>query len=816
VLILQDAFVGFLSGARPFRLYQVFLVHSISYERSNVNLPSDSKQSQMENPEDLCTECAALDLPAAVRRANRHLDRHFRQISSGDGRKDSADESEGDERERSWHDYYEICRLGTRLATPSSCRLCSFFSGMRIPIEEKASDNHGREETYERNGDPISYVLLAFCRSVHYALDWKQIVSWRSLWESGRIQHDVLMVVAPELEYGYYNLDARNQGWLRHYLRKMGAIHLQSRPSTESVRERRPPIYEARSVTPLVNYSLLRDWISRCQVSHGSECFDNTDRMGLPRRLRVINCTSEPPKLEMQPASVRYLALSYVWGPASSVYNAWPQVVRDAAEVTKGLGLEFLWVDRLCIDQNDPVEKLELISKMDAIYECAECAIVAAAGSDPDYGLPAVGTFTRKSKPHVALADGSVLFSTVGDPVMQIEASVWSTRGWTYQEGVLSARRLVFTDEQVYFECREMNLCEGIELSEDILSNYGSGVVRPGMFQGKPEQQDKRDGLMGTTSLGSNWASLNTQSTMDKIDRFDNHVRNFSRRTLTYDADSLRAFEGIAQSFATRGSIGTIVGVPFLMMVKDELLRRASFAAGLSSWTHGVTLKPLLSGTSRLVRRRAHLPSWTWAGWEGEVIWGFSGRAHSTLQDRLHAKVPMYISFGDEVFLESRLYVTSLRLEAIPHDDRLEDGIPTLTAATLASISIAHPLTILNPFILAVTQLRLGEHESCFSSGDVSIHVSMSVETELAMLLADHQCGIVCSVLLLGFADDDLNTAMFLVCRKVPTSTGPPVFERIGRLAMTPVQSKGDGELEEEKLISRLPVVRYEHDIVLV
>jgi hypothetical protein len=83
---------------------------------------------------------------------------------------------------------------------------------------------------------------------------------------------------------------------------------------------------------------------------------------------------------------VKYVALSYVWGRGPA--EDWPRVILDAADTTRRLGFEYLWVDRLCIDQSNPAEKHYLISKMASIYEGAELTIVAAAGLDAKYGLP--------------------------------------------------------------------------------------------------------------------------------------------------------------------------------------------------------------------------------------------------------------------------------------------------------------------------------------------------------------------------------------------------------------------------------------------
>jgi hypothetical protein len=180
------------------------------------------------------------------------------------------------------------------------------------------------------------------------------------------------------------------------------------------------------------------------------------------RGFRLINCTKDPPVVESRPWTMKYVALSYVWGRGPA--EDWPRVILDAADTTRRLGFEYLWVDRLCIDQPNPAENYYPISKMASIYEGAELTIVAAAGLDAKYGLPGVGTTPRQPQPKIRLQSGSMLVSTLQDPRAQILSAEWSSRGWTYQESVLSNRKLVFTDHQVYWECRGMATQDSIYL----------------------------------------------------------------------------------------------------------------------------------------------------------------------------------------------------------------------------------------------------------------------------------------------------------------------------------------------------------------
>ena len=75
-------------------------------------------------------------------------------------------------------------------------------------------------------------------------------------------------------------------------------------------------------------------------------------------------------------------------------------------EVTKRLGAQYLWVNRLCINNSDLHEKNFIISKMDAIYEGAEFTIVSTAG-DARTGIPGVTTTPRKPQPRVELKERS-------------------------------------------------------------------------------------------------------------------------------------------------------------------------------------------------------------------------------------------------------------------------------------------------------------------------------------------------------------------------------------------------------------------------
>ncbi|KAK3615480.1 hypothetical protein LTR22_027420, partial [Elasticomyces elasticus] len=113
----------------------------------------------------------------------------------------------------------------------------------------------------------------------------------------------------------------------------------------------------------------------------------------------------------------RYVTLSYVWGDAEQLWfkreeemslrrprslfskqHLIPRTVRDAIRLVREIGERYLWVDALCIIQDDDDDRLEQIQHMGDIYHECVLTIVACCGKDADYGLPGVQPGTRQIK----------------------------------------------------------------------------------------------------------------------------------------------------------------------------------------------------------------------------------------------------------------------------------------------------------------------------------------------------------------------------------------------------------------------------------
>lgn len=146
-----------------------------------------------------------------------------------------------------------------------------------------------------------------------------------------------------------------------------------------------------------IDYKPLSSWLQQCHEHHAGFC-GRIYTTALPHLL--IDC--EERTLVHPPEGSQYIALSYVWGSPTGddldaaanecpkLPEALPLTIEDAMTTTKKLGFRYLWVDRYCINQADAENKMAEIRRMDLIYQNATATIVAAAGSDPSYGLPGV------------------------------------------------------------------------------------------------------------------------------------------------------------------------------------------------------------------------------------------------------------------------------------------------------------------------------------------------------------------------------------------------------------------------------------------
>jgi len=251
------------------------------------------------------------------------------------------------------------------------------------------------------------------------------------------------------------------------------------------LRKRRHPFPWTGSEPKRSQNKLLRSWVRRCENFHEDVCEED----GIAgRHLRVNLRLVDVEKKILIKAQVEkhlcYLTLSYVWGAELMkeetgispvvTYRAnlgtneageectplpenLPRTLADAIWLTRQLGYRYLWVDALCIVQDDPInEKMIHLTRMDAVYNCSKLTIVAASGLHANSGLPGLSV-ARKYAQSSEMVE-SYQMGAMSPSFSELENSrslKWNTRGWTFQKKVLAKRILLFTDFQVHYRCSE-------------------------------------------------------------------------------------------------------------------------------------------------------------------------------------------------------------------------------------------------------------------------------------------------------------------------------------------------------------------------
>jgi hypothetical protein len=353
-----------------------------------------------------------------------------------------------------------------------------------------------------------------------------------------------------------------------------------------------------------IDFDILLGWLRRCQDEHRGTC-DVRTSPGVPF-LKLIDCYTR----RIVPASTnQYLALSYTWGPKSKsvgednnlgfLPDNLPDTIEDAITVTRNLGFQYLWIDRYCINQQNEEEASVQIRQMDLVYKNAEITIIAAAGKDPRYGLPGVGRRHRASQPCAKIGE-HFLVSVLDDLSYCIRDSQWISRGWTYQEGLLSRRRLVFTDQQVYYQCHCMYHTEACIARLPFQASHYDSTNGRGMFPANG---------IGETP----WEIIQ-------------HIEEYSHKSLTNYSDILNGILGILRAFETSiHAIRHCWGVPILSIPPDIMKsakRSGANNLGAQAWGFVAGLSWTLLESST---RRPGFPSWSWTGWAGSVDWGTVG-----------------------------------------------------------------------------------------------------------------------------------------------------------------------------------------------
>lgn len=299
----------------------------------------------------------------------------------------------------------------------------------------------------------------------------------------------------------------------------------------------------------------MKQTLEACEKTHSHDVFDHAY---IPERIidvrpEVARLTLREDHIQSHRAStLKYAALSYCWGSgenqatttvatlsgrqAGITETELPLAIRDAIKVTRSLSIPFLWVDALCILQDDPSDWERHCTEMHNIYGSAQVALCAANSRSCDKGFVRQSgriiriPFQSRQAPEI---EGSFLIQHNGLPerfdftlgagtlFLDTFSSRWGSRGWVFQEKVLSTRRLVFGAHDLYFLCSESHQRRG---QAAITHGYDHHIGKSAI-EGDPNV------------IYGNW------------DRIIQDYSHYQTSSFTHATDILPALSGLAQLF---------------------------------------------------------------------------------------------------------------------------------------------------------------------------------------------------------------------------------------------------------------------------
>lgn len=352
-----------------------------------------------------------------------------------------------------------------------------------------------------------------------------------------------------------------------------------------------------------------------CIETHGHT---RTVQSFLPDRLIDVrqNATKLVSKEHIATGST-YAALSYCWGSWNDQLKTTRGTIRDmtteildenmtpvlydAVQLTRKLGIPYLWIDALCILQDDDKDWNQNAANMHKIYGSAAITIAAWASESAGEHFrnarqrPVYLEFRPDRKTDLSgFYKVRFMFSYGGEPKAEhfsyrpvrngeVECK-WAFRGWTFQERLASTRILGFGRSELCFKCPEKSQCFGQDPCDPdptgFLAQWG-------------------DNRIHGDETAEQWENL--------IMLYTERHAGFTRIT-----DKLPAFSGVA------ALIGEKLG-----LAKEDYLAgiwRSQLSTGLM-W-HNISTKPqtLSQYISDLAAKLSVGPSWSWAS-AGEIDW---------------------------------------------------------------------------------------------------------------------------------------------------------------------------------------------------
>ncbi|KAL5326255.1 hypothetical protein ACEPPN_007393 [Leptodophora sp. 'Broadleaf-Isolate-01'] len=439
----------------------------------------------------------------------------------------------------------------------------------------------------------------------------------------------------------------------------------------------------------LFGFLQARSWIDKCDKTHSCK----PQNQALPSRVLVIDESSSSGKiqlLETRGFIGRYVALSHCWGLSHRIVTTkanlndmkrgivvedLPRTFRDAVVITHLLGIIYLWIDSLCIIQDDAQDWEREAALMGDVYANSYLTIAASSSTDDSSGcFPSQDD--RCSMSHISSDNRSLgrptlanaapmIYLQPGNPVpafavMQTVACLehvprsggqkamlyfseeWmptslkkkprtyqigkfggsfdpldreplSKRAWTLQERLLAPRVLHYGKEQMYWECQEGLFPEDGAIFPRVFPSMRTLLDLPA-----PDLARSLQGLHLGVDNATPKFTFDSKGVLAWGDAWLKLIEKYTRRSLTREEDKFPALSGLARSIASYTKDTYHAGIWKSYLMQGLFWEVYAFEPyHFCNNPEHDTDTAEKSSVRRLEKYRA--PSWSWAAFDAKI-----------------------------------------------------------------------------------------------------------------------------------------------------------------------------------------------------
>jgi Heterokaryon incompatibility protein (HET) len=261
---------------------------------------------------------------------------------------------------------------------------------------------------------------------------------------------------------------------------------------------------------------------------------------------------------------------------------------QQAVITTRALGFQYLWIDSLCIIQDNDRDWQRESTRMSNVYGDAVVNIAASSAQDGSVGLFCDRSIIRASRYRIHTNTSEVF--EPGDRLTYdrcLRQSVLSGRAWCFQERFLARRTLHFTNEQIFCECRVRTVSEAW--------------------------------LEGIPAFMSTSKDRRFPADRDTLDAWFRAVSLYSEASLTFSKDKLVAISGIARHIASKNSDKYVAGLWLRNFEAQLCWQTEGSARNYRNFPRPGIYYSLDADSKANVPYRA--PSWSWAATDQPKTW---------------------------------------------------------------------------------------------------------------------------------------------------------------------------------------------------